>query len=74
MTNDVFLVVGIVVLVLAIPAIVGAYVDGRVPRFAAIMVLIGGGLVVLAVTQQPGGYAFADVPRAFASVINQLIN
>ncbi len=74
MTNDIYLVVGIVVLVLTVPSMVSAFVNSRVPRFAAIMLLIGGGLVVLAVTQQPGGYEFSDVPQVFARVIGQLIN
>ncbi|MCP5075402.1 MAG: hypothetical protein GY947_19185 [Rhodobacteraceae bacterium] len=74
MTNDIYLVVGIVVLVLTVPSMVSAFVNSRVPRFAAIMLLIGGGLVVLAVTQQPGGYSFTDVPQVFARVIGQLIN
>ncbi len=74
MTNDTFLVVGIIVLVFAIPSIVSSFVDSRAPRLGAIAVLIGGGLVVLAVTQQPGGYSIADVPRAFTRVIGGLLN
>lgn len=69
MTNDIYLVVGIVVLVFAIPSIVSSYSESRAPRLAAIAVLIGGGLIALAVSQQPGGYTFADVPHAFARVI-----
>ncbi len=73
MTNDIYLVIGIVVLVFAIPSVVSAFSESRPPRLAAIAVLIGGGLVALAVSQQPGGYALEDIPRAFARVIAALI-
>ena len=73
MTNDIYLVVGIVVLVFAIPSIVSSYSESRAPRLAAIAVLIGGGLIVLAVTQQPGGYTIQDVPKAFTRVIGMLL-
>ncbi len=69
MTNDIYLVVGIVVLVFAIPSIVSSFSEKRAPRLAAIAVLIGGGLVALAVSQQPGGYRIEDIPHAFTRVI-----
>lgn len=72
--TDLMLVVGIVVLVLTIPSLLSAFVDGRVPRGAAIMLLIGGVLVALAVTQHPGGYHFADIPNLFLRAIGQILN
>jgi len=68
-TNDIYLVVGLVVLILAIPSIVSSFSERRAPRLAAIAVLIGGSLVALAVSQKPGGYTFADIPHAFTRVI-----
>ena len=73
MTNDLYLVIGVVVLALSIPSILGALIDQRAPRTPAIMLLIGGGLVVLAVTQQPGGYEIQDVPDAFVRVIGSFL-
>lgn len=73
MNYDTYLVIGIVVLVLAIPSIVSSFSDGRAPRLAAIAVLIGGGLVALAVSQQPGGYTVEDIPHAFTRVIGKLL-
>ncbi len=74
MTNDLYLVIGLVVLALTIPSIVGAFVDHRVPRAAAIMVLIGGGLIALAVTQQPGGYRIEEIPDVFVRVVGRLLH
>lgn len=67
--EDLYLVIGIVILVFAVPAIFGAFAERRVPRVPAIMVLIGGTLVVLAVTGRPGGYDLSEIPNAFVRVI-----
>lgn len=71
MDTDLFLVLGVGIAVLALPALIGAFSESRPPRAAAILVMIGGGLVVLAVTQHPGGYAINDVPHALTRVIGR---
>lgn len=71
MDTDLFLVIGAAVLVLALPALVGAFSESRPPRAAAVLVLIGGALVVVAVTQSPGGYGFDDIPLALTRVIGR---
>lgn len=73
MDTDILFVVGLIVLVLSFPVIVGAYADGRPPRSAAIMILIGGGLIALAVWQRPGLYSFETIPDAFVRVIGGFI-
>ncbi len=72
-TYDIYLVLGIVVLVFAFPAIVNAFSESRAPRLAAIAVLVGGGLIVLAVSQNPMGYTIEEVPRAFTRVIGSFL-
>jgi formate-dependent nitrite reductase membrane component NrfD len=74
MDTDLFLVVGIVIFALAIPSLLSAWVEGRVPRAGSIMVLIGGVLVVTALTQHARGYTFAEIPDVFFSVIGRYIN
>lgn len=68
------LVVGLVVGVFSIPSIMGAFADGRVPRAAAIAILVAGGLVVLAIDGKPGGYTLDAVPDVFVSVVSRYIN
>lgn len=68
------LVIGLVIGGFSIPSIMGALADGRVPRTAAIAVMVAGGLVVLAVRDHPGGYAIADIPDVFVSVVGRYIN
>ncbi|PHQ80982.1 MAG: hypothetical protein COB65_10670 [Thalassobium sp.] len=73
MNPDVMLVIGLIVAAFSIPPILGAFAEGRAPRAAAIMVLIGGGLIALAVSQKPGGYEINEIPNVFVRVVGQLI-
>ena len=74
MDSDLFLVVGLIITGLAIPTIIGALVDSRVPRAAAIMVMIGTGMIAIAILGRPSGYSFQEVPKAFTRVIGKYIN
>jgi hypothetical protein len=74
MNADLYLVVGLVVVAFSIPSIVGAFSESRAPRAAAIMVMIGGGLIALAVYQTPGGYQVAEIPGVFARVVSRFMN
>lgn len=71
MDTDLFLVIGIVILAFTIPPILGAIFDGRPPRTPAILILIAGGMITLAITQHPGGYSIQDVPDAFVRVVGK---
>lgn len=74
MQFDLYLVIGLVIAGFSVPSMVSALSDGHTPRVPAIMVLIGGGLVVIAISQKPGGYTWADIPQAFVRVIGYYIN
>ncbi|MBT8412364.1 MAG: hypothetical protein KJP02_11285 [Octadecabacter sp.] len=74
MDPDLMLVLGLIIGGFSIPSMLGAFADGRVPRAAAIAVLIGGGLVALAVNGKPSGYALVDIPDVFVSVVARYIN
>ena len=74
MDTDLFLVIGIIVCALAIPSLLSAWVEGRVPRAGSIMILIGGVLVVVALNQRVRGYTFAEIPDVFFSVIGRYLN
>ena len=73
MVYDQILVLSLAICVLAIPPMFSAYVDSRPHRSAAIMMMIGGVLLVVALTQKPGGYRFADIPHAVTRVIAGII-
>ena len=74
MDTDLMLVLGLAVSVRAIPSLLSAFAESRAPRAGAIMVLIGGVLVVVALTQKPSGYTFAEIPEVVLSVIGRFIN
>ena len=69
LTQDLLLVAGIILLGFSIPSILGAIAERRSPRIAAIAILIGGTLVLLAFSQRPGGYSLEDIPQAFIRVV-----
>ncbi len=74
MDTDLMLVVGLVISVLAIPSLLSAFAESRPPRSGAVMVLIGGVLLAVALTQKPSGYTFAEVPDVVFKVIGRFIN
>ena len=69
MDADLALVLGLAVAVFSIPAIVSALSDGRTPRVAAIAVMIGGGMMVWAISQRPGGYPLGEIPATVVKVV-----
>lgn len=71
---DLALVVGIVLVAFTFPAVISAFSEGRAPRSAAILVMIGGGLIALALYSQPGGYTFASIPDVFVRVVGRYLN
>ena len=71
---DYIFVIGLVVGLLAIPALIGAFSESRPPRAAAIMVLISAGLISVAVLQKPGGYSVREVPDVFMRVVADIVN
>ena len=73
MDSDLILVVGLVIGILSIPSMLSAYSENRAPRIAAILVLISGVLLVVAVKNKAGGYAIADIPHVFYGVIGRYI-
>lgn len=73
MSYDLALVLGLIITGFSIPAIVSAFSDGRVPRAAALVVMLGGGLLAWAVTQKPGGYTMDQIPEVFIKVTRDVI-
>lgn len=74
MNTDLYLVIGLVIGALSIPSLLGAFAESRRPRVGAILLLISGVLVVVAVTQKPSGYTFAEIPHVFVRVIGSFLH
>ncbi len=69
MSNDLALVLGLVLAVLSLPALVSALTDRRAPVAAGIVLVAGGALIVYALQSQPGGYEMRELPLVVARVV-----
>lgn len=69
LNTDLYLVVGLTLAVLAIPAILAAFREARPPRLASFLIIASGILLVLALSKKPGGYEMQDIPGAFYRVV-----
>lgn len=74
MDTDLVLTIGVVLLVLAIPSLISAWAEARVPRIGSIMTIAALGLILTALQVKPGGYAFADVPTVMIDTVARLFN
>ncbi|SER68760.1 hypothetical protein SAMN04490244_102160 [Tranquillimonas rosea] len=74
MDADTVLVVGVLCAALSFPSLVSAYSESRPPRLAAVLLVIGGGAIVWAVSMHPGGYSLAQLPDVFTRVAAKVVN
>ena len=71
---DLVFVIGLVVGVLAFPALLSAFSEGRSPRVAAIMIMICAGLIAAAVLKKPeGSYSIGKIPEVFTKVVGDIL-
>lgn len=73
MDTDLVLTLGIVLLVLTVPSLLSAWVEGRAPRVGAVMAIVSVGMIVAALAKRPGGYAFDEIPGIMLSVVARVI-
>lgn len=69
MLSDLLFVAGLVVGVMALPAMISAFSKSEPPRAAAIAAVIGGAMVLTAISLHPGGYRAQDIPAVFGRVL-----
>jgi formate-dependent nitrite reductase membrane component NrfD len=74
MDTDLVLTVGIVLLVLSVPALLSAWAESRAPRMGAIMAIAALGMILAALLVKPGGYAFNQVPGVMIDVVARFFN
>lgn len=74
MDTDLLLIVGLIVTILAVPSVISAFSESRPPRAAAVLFLIGGTLIVVALTQGNARYSMADLPEVVSRVIARYLN
>ncbi len=72
MDTDLVLTIGIVLLALSVPSLLSAWVEQRVPRMGAIMVIASAAMIVSALMYKPGGYSFGEVPTVMLGVFARM--
>lgn len=70
--GDLVIFAGFLIAALAIPSGIAALRDGRPPRTAALLVILGGGLVVYVLWSNPGVYTASELPKVFSRVLARL--
>jgi hypothetical protein len=73
MDADLFLTLGILLLVLTIPSLLAAWVEGRAPRIGAIMLLASFGMIAGAASTKPSGYVLNDIPDIMIAVLTRWV-
>lgn len=74
MDTDLFLTIGIVLGILTVPALLSGWTEGRLSRVGTLMLLAASGLIVVALTQKPGGYGFGEIPEVMMQVVGRYVN
>jgi formate-dependent nitrite reductase membrane component NrfD len=72
--TDLVLTIGVVIAALSVPSLLGAWADGRLPRFGAAMALAAAGLITFAVVKSPLGYTLGEVPTVMLRVLARVLN
>ena len=70
---DLWFTLGLVIVVLMIPSLFSAYVDGRVPRASSTTVLIAVGMITYAGFNKPEGYELGEIPEVFTETISRYL-
>jgi hypothetical protein len=72
--TDLILTLGIVFMILALPSLLSAWVEGVTPRVGAVMLIAGLGMIITAVVSHPTGYRFNEIPGVMVGVVARMIN
>jgi hypothetical protein len=72
--TDLYLTIGIILVVLTLPSLLNAWTEGRPPRIGALSLMVAAILIVIALTQRPSGYTFNEIPGVVLKVIGRLVN
>ncbi len=74
MTSDLLYVLGVLLVVLAIPALATAYADRRPPLVSLIVMVLGFGLIGWIYSTDPTTYALPQLPNALFRVIGYVLH
>lgn len=73
MDPDLAFIIGIILAVFSVPSIMSSIIEGHAPRVAVFTIILGGVLILWAISDKPGGYRFQDIPDAFVRVVGKYL-
>ena len=73
MDTDLILTIGLLLGLFSIPGLLSAYSDNRSILASSLSVLVAGGCIAWALSQNPSGYALADVPEVMIEVFARVV-
>lgn len=74
MDTDLVLTLGIVLLALSLPSLLGGWVEGKLSRFGVSLVALATAMIGWATLSRPESYAFQDIPDVILGVVARVIN
>jgi hypothetical protein len=72
--TDLFVVMGLVLALLAIPSIIGAKAEARIPYFGLGCFVVGAAMLAAGVLLGPNGYSLARLPYSFIEILGRILN
>ena len=67
---DLIFVIGVIVGLLAFPALLNSYTHGRTPTLTLLLAVVAAGMIVYAMSQKPSGaYTAETIPKIFVKVL-----
>lgn len=72
--SELLLVGGVILLIIAIPAVISSFTHAQPPKLAFVFFALGTALIGAAVYQKPGGYTFDEITKIFVNVIKHALS
>lgn len=72
--TDLFVVMGLIVALVAAPAIIGAISEERIPYIGLAGLIVGGALLGAGIVFSPNGYNLSHVPHSFVEILARIFN
>lgn len=70
---DLWLAIGLMIVVLCVPSILSAWAQYKPPRASAVTAVIGLSMILVAFWAEPGGYGIGDIPIAVTEAIGRYL-
>ncbi len=72
--TDLFVVVGVMVALLALPSAAGAMAAARFPWISTLILAMGAGTAAAGIYASPNGYSLVRLPHSFIEILARIFN